>query len=296
MTKRITITPDQLRGVASQFKQKSQETLLIKNQLDSSLKVLQNHWLGKTSQKFYEDFETWKQHMQNHIELLNSIGLELDRIASIIETADQKLSREGKIKGDRRSGFGELLDNKDRLSGFGKIINKDADGNWIVPVKDQKNLIINGNNTDYGCTPTCVSMVTDFWHKIKPEEYKTIPPQKLLNDNLDSFNKGLSLSALEDDMKNLGYNTKPYPNSDRFDLEAALEGGPVVAIVKLNMAGSGLNHSVVLTGISDEGYVTVSDPWLNSIKKYSWEEFDKSWGADFGKGQPKRSFMTILPI
>ncbi|MBM3708867.1 MAG: WXG100 family type VII secretion target, partial [Actinobacteria bacterium] len=38
---RIAITPDQVRGVANQFKQKSQESLNMASQLDSAVKNIQ---------------------------------------------------------------------------------------------------------------------------------------------------------------------------------------------------------------------------------------------------------------
>lgn len=89
---RIAITPDQVRSAASQFKAKSQESLSMSQQLDSAVKNMQSQWEGMASQRFYTDFETWKQQMQKHVELLNSIGLELDRIANTIETTDQQLA------------------------------------------------------------------------------------------------------------------------------------------------------------------------------------------------------------
>ena len=92
MAQRIAISPEQVREVARQFKTKSQESLTMRSQLDSSVKGIQSQWEGAASQRFYTDFETWKQHMQNHVELLNSIGLELDRIANTIEQTDQQLA------------------------------------------------------------------------------------------------------------------------------------------------------------------------------------------------------------
>ena len=86
---RIAITPDQVRGVSNQFKQKSQESLNMASQLDSAVKNIQSQWEGMASQRFYTDFETWKQQMQKHAELLNNIGLELDRIANTMEEADR---------------------------------------------------------------------------------------------------------------------------------------------------------------------------------------------------------------
>ena len=92
MVSRITISPEQVRSVASQFKTKSQESISMSQQLDSSVKNIQSQWEGAASQRFYTDFETWKQQMQKHAELLNNIGLELDRVANTIEQTDQQLA------------------------------------------------------------------------------------------------------------------------------------------------------------------------------------------------------------
>jgi len=92
MAQRIAISPEQARDVARQFKQKSQESLTMRNQLDSAVRGIQSQWEGAASQRFYTDFETWKQQMQNHVELLNTIGLELDRIANTLEQTDQQLA------------------------------------------------------------------------------------------------------------------------------------------------------------------------------------------------------------
>ena len=89
MAQRIAISPEQARDVARQFKQKSQESLTMRNQLDSAVRGIQSQWEGAASQRFYTDFETWKQQMQNHVELLNNIGLELEKIANILEEADK---------------------------------------------------------------------------------------------------------------------------------------------------------------------------------------------------------------
>jgi len=295
MVQRIAIIPDQIRDVARQFKAKSQESLAMRNQLDSMVKGIQNQWYGATSQRFYTDFETWKQHMQNHVELLNTIGLELDKIANTLETTDRQLTDGGKV--------GKVHSNT--VSGFGILLNKDGYGNWLVPAKDQKVLTVNGRQNDYGCTPTCVSMITDFWNKMNPEEYQTASAQKLLDANIISFDNGLDPALLVDDLKTIGYTAEYYPNEDllvanKTDLLNALKEGPVIGIVKLDLktnylASLGVPHSVVITGISDDGTVTVSDPWGNFIHKYSWEEFDSSWGSDFGKDFSTRYFVTILP-
>ena len=88
----IRISPDQVRNVASQFKQKSSESTTMANQLQSAVNGLEAEWEGMAKQRFYSDFTQWNQQMQKYAELLNSIGSELDRIATTIETTDQQLA------------------------------------------------------------------------------------------------------------------------------------------------------------------------------------------------------------
>lgn len=88
----IRISPDQVRNVANQFKQKSTESTSMANQLQGSVNGLEAEWAGMAKQRFYSDFTEWKQQMQKYAELLNSIGTELERIANTLETTDQQLA------------------------------------------------------------------------------------------------------------------------------------------------------------------------------------------------------------
>jgi WXG100 family type VII secretion target len=42
-----------------------------------------------TSQRFYSDFETWKQQMQKHSELLENIAVQLENAATKFEQVDK---------------------------------------------------------------------------------------------------------------------------------------------------------------------------------------------------------------
>ena len=92
MAKRIAISPEQVRSVASQFKSKSQESEGMVQQLGSAVNGLQSQWEGMAAQRFMSDFEQWKVNMKKYAELLNSIGLDLDRIANTLEETDQRLA------------------------------------------------------------------------------------------------------------------------------------------------------------------------------------------------------------
>ena len=92
---RIKISPDQVRGVAAQFRNKSQESASMAQTLSSAVKGLESEWEGMASQRFYGDFTQWQQSMNKYVELLNSIGTELDRIATTIEQTDAQLAGKG---------------------------------------------------------------------------------------------------------------------------------------------------------------------------------------------------------
>ena len=166
-----------------------------------------------------------------------------------------------------------------------------------VPAQSQRALKYKGDNTAYGCAPTSASMIADYWHQ-KDQANPTISAQDLVDANVKQGEftaTGMSATNLHDELGNLGYVTEDHVNSGLEDLKSAVSDGPVMAIVKLDMAKEGPNHTVVVTGISDKNEVRVNDPWTGESKTYSWEKFSQSWGANFGKDAPRNSFTTIHP-
>jgi uncharacterized protein YukE len=212
------------------------------------------------------------------------------------------------------SGFGALIDkglpkeptpaSEKNDQGKINVDNGDTVTQWWadVPTKSQANLRYKGVPTAYGCTPTSTSMILDYWHAKNPS-YKTISPQELLsiNEKQDQFNKtGMSIVDLKDDLNSLGYKSTVYGNSDQQALKAAIERGPIIAVVRVNMADNGFPHAVVVTGISPTNQVKINDPLTGKSQTFTWEQFGRSWGSDFGKtkdGTPyaTRSFSTVLP-
>jgi hypothetical protein len=166
-----------------------------------------------------------------------------------------------------------------------------------VPPYNQHDLKYKGAETDYGCVPTSASMILDYWHSKSPTN-QTLSAQQLLDTNADQgefVSTGMSASALKDELEKAGYVSDDHTNSTKEELQNALKEGPVIATVKLNMATSGSNHSVVVSGMSDDGQVRVVDPWNGSARTYAWEEFSRSWSANFGKDAPRNNFVTIRP-
>ena len=169
---------------------------------------------------------------------------------------------------------------------------------WLkVPEYSQHNLTNKGANTEYGCVPTSTSMVLDYWHGKDPANL-TQSSQELLDANTSQgeFGRyGMSSSNIHDEMDKLGYASQDHVNSNMDELKSAVAEGPVLAIVKLGIKPSGDNHTVVVTGISDQNEVRVNDPWTGEAHTYSWDQFSRSWGANFGKDAPTNNFTTIRP-
>jgi len=150
-----------------------------------------------------------------------------------------------------------------------------------VPTVSQQDLTYKGRETDYGCAPAAVSMVTEYWHQQDPSN-KTSSAQELLDKNVEQGifeGSGMSVTYLHDELAALGYEAKDYSNANLETLKQEVAKGPVVAAVKLNMRTDGTNHSVVVTGISENNEVRVNDPWTGESRMYSWETFNASWGT-----------------
>ena len=173
-----------------------------------------------------------------------------------------------------------------------------------VPLQNQQGLKYGTQKTAYGCVPTATGMILDYWHAKDPAN-KTASAQELLDINAGQgvFGPtGMSVPNILDEVSKLGYGVADVrADSDLDALKEAVSKGPVLAIVKLGMKTSGTTHAVVVTGISPDGKeVRVNDPWTGQAHTYSWEEFSKSWGADFGKDKkgndyPKNNFVVIRP-
>lgn len=165
-----------------------------------------------------------------------------------------------------------------------------------VPNVSQHGLKYDGRPTVRGCAPTATHMVLEYWHA-QNDTYQTLSAQELLNLNAaeGEFSHGMSMTDMHDQLQELGYTAQDHLDSDLETLKAQVAQGPVVATVKFNMAALGNNHSVVVTGISEDNQVRVGDPWTGESHTYTWQEFSRSWGADFGPGTSTNNFTVIRP-
>ena len=87
---RILVTPEEVHNVANQFSQASQESQDMINRLESTMSNLEPQWEGMMKQRFYQEYQNWRNQMRSFVDLLNQIGQELHAIADRFAAADQQ--------------------------------------------------------------------------------------------------------------------------------------------------------------------------------------------------------------
>ncbi|MFO7171885.1 MAG: WXG100 family type VII secretion target [Bacillota bacterium] len=86
---RIQVNPEELRAVAAQFRKSSEESNAMVQTLSTAVRNLDNNWDGLSSEKFYQDFEQWRQEMIHFVAVLDQIHQQLMAIAQRFEEADR---------------------------------------------------------------------------------------------------------------------------------------------------------------------------------------------------------------
>jgi hypothetical protein len=137
------------------------------------------------------------------------------------------------------------------------------------------------------CSPTSVSMVTDYFHKLDPNN-PAISTDRLLEimDKSDGTpGVGISLSDLTDELNENGYNNITTEVDATMDnLKKYLADGPVIVTTGValtsnprDLTGPGsTSHAMVVTGISGST-VVVNDPWSGKEVKVPIDQFEKMW-------------------
>lgn len=86
---KILVTPEELRGVAAQFRQSSGESSAMVQRLAQQINQLQQNWAGVSSQRFYQQFQEWQKSMQQFVLLLDDINKQMLVIAERFQQADE---------------------------------------------------------------------------------------------------------------------------------------------------------------------------------------------------------------
>lgn len=86
---RILINPDEVEGVAKDFKSKREQSQQIITALNQRINSLEGQWDGMTKQRFFQDFQEAKKNMENFTQLLDNISQALSQIATKFRQTDQ---------------------------------------------------------------------------------------------------------------------------------------------------------------------------------------------------------------
>lgn len=138
------------------------------------------------------------------------------------------------------------------------------------------------------CLPTSMSMVLDHYHS-QDAANQTASPNDLivmLDQGDGTFGRGITLDRMNDDLAELGYESK-VSSSDMDGLSNALQDGPVIVNSKVGLVSSpardiipngSTNHAIVVKAINADS-VVVNDPWSGAEKIFPRETFEKIWSG-----------------
>lgn len=90
MATRIKITPEQIRGVAHEFRNASAQSEDMVNRLETNIVGMESDWEGLTKEHFYQQFQDWKKTMVHFVQLLDGINRQLVSIAGDFEEVDRR--------------------------------------------------------------------------------------------------------------------------------------------------------------------------------------------------------------
>ncbi|PWA06691.1 WXG100 family type VII secretion target [Pueribacillus theae] len=88
MSLRILVSPEELEGIAQQFRNGSENSRAQTQQLYQALQSLEGKWDGQTKKRFFDQFEESRRHMEAYVQLLDSIDQELRAIANRFRQVD----------------------------------------------------------------------------------------------------------------------------------------------------------------------------------------------------------------
>lgn len=90
----IRVTPEELRGVARQYSNESQNVSDLIGRLDQMAGHLESIWEGSSSRAFIEQYHELKPSFQKMSTLLYEIHEQLNTTARILEETDQNIANQ----------------------------------------------------------------------------------------------------------------------------------------------------------------------------------------------------------
>lgn len=98
MSEEFRITPDQMRQRANQFREQGNAFHDTVSNMQSLIDILQDEWLGRSSQEFANQFATLKVETFTKVEeLIGDIAGQLDGTANVYEEVENELASKFRI-------------------------------------------------------------------------------------------------------------------------------------------------------------------------------------------------------
>lgn len=89
---RIALTPEELRGVASNFTAKAGELREIFNYMRQQVQSLDGTFEGNAKTAFFSTYEEIAKNMDQIPDVVDGLGTQLNTVATTIEDADNQLA------------------------------------------------------------------------------------------------------------------------------------------------------------------------------------------------------------
>ena len=96
MANQIRITPDPMRGRASEYRTQASNVESVITKLDNLLQNLQGEWEGQASESYASRYQQLRPGFVKAQELINEIASALDSTANIVEETDTNIANQFK--------------------------------------------------------------------------------------------------------------------------------------------------------------------------------------------------------
>lgn len=92
MANQIRISPEAMRGRASQYRAQAEAVNGVIAEMDNLLSALQGEWEGASSESYAKRYQELKPGFQKAEELITEIAAALDSTANILEETDSSIA------------------------------------------------------------------------------------------------------------------------------------------------------------------------------------------------------------
>ncbi|WP_409291181.1 WXG100 family type VII secretion target [Peribacillus sp. SCS-26] len=92
MSGNIRLTPEELRGVASQYQTESGNVQDLVARLDNMSSHLQEIWEGASSQAFADQYQQLRPSFEKMATLLTEVSQQLNSSATVLEDTDNQIA------------------------------------------------------------------------------------------------------------------------------------------------------------------------------------------------------------